>query len=142
MEILLIECTVWQSPRGYESIIKDMQMYTKIGSKHDVVNVSGAGIVQILAPTDNVAGAVITTCALGVDYNVFAAIFTQVSPPTPGSPLSRSVFSARGTDSSLREIVNMPFPLEVPAGWGLWLGTVTSTSGGAGANITYDLYTA
>jgi hypothetical protein len=93
------------------------------------------GVAEVVAPSINTDGLVIRTCTLtlgqaNTGVNLFASPTAPASGNDPNTRIILGLFSATGGAT------NCPYPLHIPAGYGLWTGSST-TSGGL--LITYDL---
>jgi hypothetical protein len=107
----------------------------KIG-KHYIANGGTNTIQQIIAPTDNVHGAILRTICLGSANTSLAqvSIYADVNAPTvPGDPNCRMIVMVSQPQFIT---VIVPYEIEVPAGLGVWIGFV---QGKGQSNITYDL---
>ena len=100
------------------------------------------GVTTVVAPSANPAGLIIQTGNI-CPSNASTSLYAGPVAPTDGGDLSVAlIFSANGngTPGSNSEVV-LPYPLRVPAGWGLWVVTsaTTSTSPLTVMSLTYDL---
>ncbi|MBX8619558.1 hypothetical protein K5D48_21100 [Pseudomonas cichorii] len=96
------------------------------------------GVVQVIAPEDNLNGVIITTGLIAA-ANGTVNVFTGATAPTSLTDLTKPlVFSGNGNSGagSNAEVV-LPFPLLIPAGNGLW--AASQSTGTAAVALTWDL---
>ncbi|WMJ01119.1 hypothetical protein RBU55_06075 [Pseudomonas chlororaphis subsp. aurantiaca] len=100
------------------------------------------GVTTVVAPSANPSGLVIQTGNI-CPSNESMSLYAGPIAPTDGGDLRVAlIFSANGngTPGSNSEVV-LPYPLRIPAGWGLWVATsaTTATLPLAVMSLTYDL---
>jgi len=92
---------------------------------------------RLIAPADNVNGAVIRTASIHVG-NLYGMLSTGVKPPTGYTDNTVPVIlSVRAGDSGPGSEAVLPYEVQIPAGYGLWFVKGSTTTGIA--NVTYDL---
>lgn len=107
----------------------------RIGSHFKTV--VGAGVTQIIAPASNINGAVLKT-GLVSPANGTVNLVAGSTAPSGTSDLSQPIIlsgNGNAATGSGSEVV-MPYPLEIPAGMGVWVAI--SMAGGAVA-LTWDI---
>lgn len=107
----------------------------KMGSHF--LTVSPTAMTQIVAPSANVAGLIIQTASIvtgSSTVNVWAATSAPTSIGDASKPV---VFGGNGSSTGgANSQYQMPNPLFIPAGYGLW--AMTNSSGGY-LSLTWDL---
>lgn len=96
------------------------------------------GVVQIVSPSANLNGLVISTGMIDA-ASTYANLYVSASAPTSNVDYSKPiVFSGVGNTAagSNAEVV-LPYPLFVPAGMGVW--ATSSATGTAAIALTWDL---
>ncbi|NWB63841.1 hypothetical protein [Pseudomonas sp. F1002] len=89
-----------------------------------------AKVVQVISPAENPTGIVIRTANfVGTQYSTLA---TGTTPITNVGDTTKPVVLA----SVAAAYTSLQFPLTLPAGFGLWIGT---DSGASSLFMTYDL---
>ncbi|ASE24353.1 hypothetical protein D3X12_15495 [Pseudomonas protegens] len=110
----------------------------KIGKNYTTISPL-KGVVQIVAPAQNVAGVVIRTSCIASGkgtVNVIAGLKT----PTGITDISQAViFGANGNTASPGHSYEafMPYPLFIPASQGLWV--VGDDAGSSAIALTWDI---
>lgn len=89
------------------------------------------GVSAIIKPADNVAGAVIRTCAL-TGANWSALITGTVAPKNGSDNDGKPVLLTLAPGA----VYQLPHQVQIPPGFGLW---ITANSGVSRACVTYDL---
>lgn len=104
-----------------------------------IANVNGVlnTMVQVVDPNSNVAGAVIRTLALSINGSGSVWLLTGSTAPVFGSAPNQVVTRLNG-NSSLLSGSTLPYELELPSGYGLWI--YASAAQSSGVNMSYDLY--
>lgn len=93
---------------------------------------------QILSPSVNVAGMVIRTLSLNL---VAAGSIVLFTGPTAPTTFTDDFMAFRLDTTTTRDSATLPYELELPAGYGLWIWPIISVGAG-GIIMSYDLYTA
>ncbi|MBC2655184.1 hypothetical protein H7A76_07010 [Pseudomonas sp. MSSRFD41] len=100
-----------------------------------------AGITTIVDPAKNTHGVTLRTGYIAPSNGAVDLYCGQVAPTMPGDRTVPIIFSGNGNSAagSHSEVV-LPYPLFIPAGKGLWLGTSVpaSTPRPAGIALTWD----
>jgi hypothetical protein len=100
-----------------------------VGTKSYAADVYG--VDAIIKPADNVAGAVIRTCSLS--GALWAGLITgTVAPKSSSDYVGKPVLVTLGSG-----IQQLPYQLQIPAGYGLWI--TANGSSPSRACVTYDL---
>lgn len=104
------------------------------------VGVPGAPNVAtlVVSPSVNVAGMVIRTLSLNLVAAGSIVLFTGPTAPTSSAD---DFMAFRLDTATTRDSATMPYELELPAGYGLWIWPII-TGGAGGIIMSYDLYTA
>lgn len=107
----------------------------KIGSNFATVNPTS--MTTIVSPSDNTKGMYLQTATIVTSSNTFN-VWAATSQPTAIGDISRPIiFGANGTNSGgANGQYYMPYPLFIPAGYGLY--AMTNSSGGY-MSLTWDL---
>lgn len=108
----------------------------QIGSKTKSVSVNG--VAQLISPAENTNGFTLCTASMHIGASYMGLSVGKVAPANYWSNTAPYILSCRAVSSSGSGLpgdsANLPYPLEVPAGQGLWV-----TSGDAAfAFITYE----
>jgi len=112
-----------------------------LGKKFVSTSLSPGQILEILSPSANPAGAVIRTANLGTKGAGFTSIITDTAAPEsiPDANNRRHALTVWPPDTGFG-FANMPFPLELGAGIGIWAVCSTLTTV-TGVTLTYDVFT-
>ncbi|WP_349620464.1 hypothetical protein [Azospirillum argentinense] len=104
-----------------------------------VSNVSGTinTMTKVFDPSVNEAGAVIRTLTLSINGNGAVWLHTGPTTPVQQDVNSKIVFRVDGNSSMLNSRT-MPYEVELPPSYGLWI--YTSSAQSSGVNMSYDLY--
>ncbi|MDC6383012.1 hypothetical protein BW687_022870 [Pseudomonas graminis] len=103
------------------------------------------GMVQLVAPSENTDGLVIQTASIN-PASGFVNLYASLTPPASiGDLNTRMIFNGNGNGvSGVNSQVEMPNPLFIPAGMGLWVtsGSWGSTAVTGSLAITWDVVAA
>lgn len=101
----------------------------------------GAGAVSAIVPVTSNAGGIIIRTAQIVAFNApgvsAAHLYADTSAPPNGTDASRRIVLSANTRGPEYANAELPFPLFIDPGFGLWFAT--HTSGGGNCIVTYDL---
>jgi len=129
------------SAKSFDSIGEIMDA-VKVGDRFVSIYPIPSGVVTIVDPATNTRGLLLRTGLIAPangSVNLFAG---AVAPSNAGDTTKAIIFSGNGASAvgSASEVV-LPYPLFIPAGKGLWVGTsVPSDSArAAGIALTWDL---
>ncbi|MBK3797858.1 hypothetical protein GAY33_01135 [Azospirillum brasilense] len=109
----------------------------KYGRYSANVNSSMNNMVQVVDPNSNEAGAVIRTLTMSINGSGSMWLLTGPNAPVFGSGPNHVVFRVNG-NSSMQTGGTLPYEVQLPSGYGLWLYASAAQSGGV--NMSYDLY--
>ena len=105
---------------------------------------SGTPVATIVAPTANTGGIIIRTCQLqifqGTAQNTMALYVDTTAPANVTDVVRRVILIATNTGltASTTFTTQLPYPLYIDPGFGLWLAGGTTGNGGS-VVMTYDL---
>lgn len=109
----------------------------KIGNNHVCISPL-KGVVQVVDPSQNIAGVTICTSCIAVGKGTVNVVAGAVAPTSVSDISKPIIFSANGNAASGHGYeAFMPYPLFLPAGQGLWL--VGEPTGISGVSVTWDL---
>jgi hypothetical protein len=109
----------------------------KVGKNFKVTGTIVNSVAQIVAPAANVNGLYLRTCSLGLTASGEAHLFADTSAPsgTGDNTKRRIMLHTAGALSAAQ----MPEPMFIPAGMGIWLATAATAPQGGSAVLTWDL---
>lgn len=106
----------------------------KIGYNFRTVNPTA--LTQIVDPAANINGVVIRTGAIVSSTGTLNLWSGQTAPTGIGDRTKPAIFGANGSAAGgANEQVLLPYPLFIPAGYGLW---AHSNVAGAAISLTWD----
>lgn len=107
-----------------------------VGQSFSNVNASST-VTAVIAPASNTKGAIIRTASVLLE-NGGTTVWTGPTPPSSHTDSTKPViFLATSGTSTEYRVYHFPYPLSLPAGYGVW---VTSSSSVVGTStFTYDL---
>jgi hypothetical protein len=119
----------------WEVAMTDLAELFRAGSLFINAGVGAGGVLQIVAPTVNTKGIWIRTCGLQATASGVVWLYANSVPPATADDTSARAIFAAGFPGSATEPFSMPYPLFVPPGQGIWIGS----TGGGGIIMTWDV---
>jgi hypothetical protein len=91
-----------------------------IGSS--VFGAAGVGITvtQLINPAVNIRGAILTSCSYKLAAATACTVFTGTTAPGTITDTNKPIVMTGVAPNGSIGFVNLPFPVELPPGYGLW----------------------